>query len=100
MRTSADAILRQLRSFKPSSVTLEATVRMKALVEPFKAASLLFYWVRSVYAQAHYDMSACSNYAVLSPRFANTPYSGLRRYQPPPFPVVPVHAVGHRGQVW
>ncbi|KOO33235.1 kyphoscoliosis peptidase [Chrysochromulina tobinii] len=54
MRTSAEAILRQLRSFKPSSVTLEATVRMRALVEPFKAeqmrsisaaASLLFYWV-------------------------------------------------------
>jgi hypothetical protein len=109
MRTSAEAILRQLRSFKPSSVTLEATVRMRALVEPFKAeqmrsisaaASLLFYWVRSVYAQAQYDMSACSNYAILSPRLANTPYSGLRRYQPPAFPVVPVHAVGHRGQVW
>jgi len=89
--TSAEEILRRLKSFNPSKLTPATTRKMKQLVGKLTVervqsssgvAGALYCWVRSVYAQASYDESSLSNFAVLSPGLAHTPYAGLRRYQP------------------
>ena len=88
----------QLRSFNPAKLTLDTTRKMKPLVGELsmvqveknsKAVAALYAWVRTVYAQASFDERSLSNYAVLSPRLAHTPFAKMRRFQPAPREVVP-----------
>ena len=53
------------------------------------AASDLFTWVHSVYAQSLFNQSSLSNLAFLSKGLQHVPYSALRKYQPPNHDVVP-----------
>ena len=91
MHTNNEKIVARLIAFKPSSLTPMATrkirhhigrLTMEKVMANSTATADLFVWLRSVYAQASYDETSLSNYALMSSKLVHKPYYALRHHQP------------------
>ena len=80
----------RVHAFDPQTMTPYKTRRLSAMVHKItparvgkasKSVEPLATWVRCVFEYANAQHAKLSNYAVLSPGLANTPYGKLQRFQ-------------------